>query len=82
MDYLGTLNLIEAAKGQGAAKFVLLTSLLTNAVAVGQVSLIGPRDCKGRIAYQSTVDDGHHQSPRRQAQGGSVAYPLHPLPTN
>lgn len=32
----GTINLIDAAKAQGVAHFVLLSSLLTNAAAVGQ----------------------------------------------
>lgn len=36
VDSVGTANLIEAAKKAGVKKFVLLTSLLTNAKAVGQ----------------------------------------------
>jgi hypothetical protein len=36
VDGVGTVNLIEAAKKAGVKKFVLLTSLLTNAKAIGQ----------------------------------------------
>jgi UDP-glucose 4-epimerase len=36
VDSVGTVNLIEAAKKTGVKKFVLLTSLLTNAKAIGQ----------------------------------------------
>lgn len=36
VDAVGTVNLIEAAKKTGVKKFVLLTSLLTNAKAIGQ----------------------------------------------
>lgn len=32
----GTINLIDAAKAKGVKAFVLQTSLLTNAAAVGQ----------------------------------------------
>ena len=36
VDLTGTVNLVEGAKMAGVKKFVLLTSLLTNAKAVGQ----------------------------------------------
>lgn len=36
VDLTGTVNLIEGAKKAGMKKFVLLTSLLTNAKAIGQ----------------------------------------------
>jgi uncharacterized protein YbjT (DUF2867 family) len=36
VDLTGTVNLIEGAKKAGVKKFVLLTSLLTNAKAIGQ----------------------------------------------
>lgn len=36
MDLTGNANLVEGAKKSGVKKFVLLTSLLTNAKAVGQ----------------------------------------------
>ena len=36
MDLTGNANLVEGAEKSGVRKFVLLTSLLTNAKAVGQ----------------------------------------------
>lgn len=36
VDLEGTVNVINAAKEAGVKKFVLLTSLLTNAKAIGQ----------------------------------------------
>lgn len=37
VDNLGTVNLVDACKKNGVSRFVLVSSLLTNGAAVGQV---------------------------------------------